>query len=242
MLTQAKLSTKDYTLKLYKTLKSSGWDNILKGFILSEDFLTIVKTLETFVKDKRHFSPTFKQLFRAFQECPYNKTNVIIIGQNPNSILGWADGLAFSCGNIKKQDANLRYIFNAINSTVYNNEKDITEFNPDLKNWANQGILLLNLALTTEINKQSHIELWKPFIIYLLDMLNYSNSNYIWVLIGEKAQQYENLIDNHSNSVILKTSHPAEAEYKKLKEWDCNNIFNNINKSLEKQKLSLINW
>ena len=77
-----KLSTEEYAKKLYEMLKPSGWHDILKGFLLSEDFVTIIATLEKCVADGERFTPPLKQVFNAFMECPYDKTKVIMMAQD----------------------------------------------------------------------------------------------------------------------------------------------------------------
>ena len=239
-----KLTPQEYASKMYEMLKPSGWHNVLKGFLLSEDFVHIIKVLENCVAEDLRFTPPLKQVFRAFMECPYDTTNVIIVGQDPYPQLGVADGIAFSCGNTKKPEASLRYIFKNVNKTVYNDQKDITTFDPDLSRWSKQGILMLNTSLTTEIGKiGKHIPIWDPFNKYLIDMLNANDKEYIWVLMGKQAQQNEDLIDNIlNNTQILKCSHPASAAYQKSSEWDSNNIFNQVNDALKAANKPKIVW
>jgi uracil-DNA glycosylase len=240
-----KLTPQEYASKMYEMLKPSGWHDILKGFLLSEDFVTIITTLEKCVDDGQRFTPPLKQVFNAFMQCPYDKTRVIMIGQDPYPQIGVADGIAFSCGNTKKAETSLRYILNAVNTTVYEGKKDVSTFDPDLRRWANQGVLLLNTALTTEINKiGKHIDMWHPFIAYLVDMLNTSHNDYVWVFMGKKAQHYEDLVDGIlNNTLLLQCSHPASAAYAKAHHWDCNNIFNTVNQHLKEQrKLPEIVW
>jgi uracil-DNA glycosylase len=239
-----KLTPQEYASKMYEMLKPSGWHNVLKGFLLSEDFVHIIKVLENCVAEDLRFTPPLKQVFRAFMECPYDTTNVIIVGQDPYPQLGVADGIAFSCGNTKKPEASLRYIFKNVNKTVYNDQKDVTTFDPDLSRWSKQGILMLNTSLTTEIGKiGKHIPIWDPFNKYLIDMLNANDKEYIWVLMGKQAQQNEDLIDNIlNNTQILKCSHPASAAYQKSSEWDSNNIFNQVNDALKAANKPKIVW
>ena len=68
--------------KLYERLKPSGWGDKLKGFLLSDDFNRILSTLLIEAKDGKRFTPVVKQLFRAFEECPYDKLKVVMIGQD----------------------------------------------------------------------------------------------------------------------------------------------------------------
>lgn len=239
-----KLTPEEYAKKLYEMLKPSGWHDILKGFLLSEDFFHIIRVLENCVDEGNRFTPPLKQVFRAFMECPLDTLKVIMVGQDPYPTIGVADGIAFSCGNTKKQQPSLKFIFKAVNKTVYSDKKDITTFDPDLTRWSNQGVLMLNTSLTTEINKiGKHIPIWDPFIKYLIDMLNSKDKDYVWVLIGKQAQQNEDIIDNIlRNTQILKCSHPASAAYKQDEDWNCNDIFNQVNNALAYDKKPKIIW
>jgi uracil DNA glycosylase len=68
--------------KLYEKLKPSGWGDKLKTFILSDDFDKILQYLLNESKSGKHFTPVLKQVFRAFEECPYNELKVVMIGQD----------------------------------------------------------------------------------------------------------------------------------------------------------------
>jgi uracil-DNA glycosylase len=192
-------------------------------------------------EDSKRFTPPLKQVFKAFEECPVDSLKVIMIGQDPYPHFGVADGIAFSCGNTKKPQPSLQKMFEAINNTVY---QDCPDYNmdPDLSRWANQGVLLLNSALTCEIDKVgSHYSIWKEFIAYVIDILNFTNSGLIFILMGKQAQELENIIGNHH--IIIKTTHPAYASYTK-QPWDCGDMFNQINKIITGQNgLEFkINW
>lgn len=136
--------------KLYEKLKPSGWGDKLKTFIGSDDFISIIKVLVKEVEEGKRFTPTLKQVFRAFEECPYDNLKVVMIGQDPYNQPFAADGIAFSCSNLDKAEASLRFIHKEIDRTVY---KGGYVGPNDLKVWSNQGILLLNTALTTNIAK-----------------------------------------------------------------------------------------
>jgi uracil-DNA glycosylase len=224
--------------KMSEMLKDSGWHSVLKGFLVSEDFKRILETLSTTVGEGKRFTPPLKQVFRAFQECPLDKLRVIIVGQDPYPQLGVADGIAFSCGNTGKPEASLRYILGAVNDTVYEGKLDIKTVDPNLQRWSNQGILMLNTALTTEIGKiGKHFDIWQPFIAYLIDMLSKNERPLVWVFMGKQAQNLIELVDDHHH--ILSCSHPASAAYQKQHKWDCNNVFNEVNNILGKE---FITW
>lgn len=241
----AKPNAEDLALRLYNRLKTSGaWNDVLKGYLLSNDFDNVISTLQKLVDEGERFTPPLKSIFRAFEECPLSKLKVIIVGQDPYPQLGVADGIAFSCGNTLKKEASLRYIHDAIARTVYGNSDLSKDMSPDLVSWSNQGVLMLNTSLTTEVGKiGKHFHLWNPFVNYLIDMLNHissENNPYIWVFLGKKAQEFEDLL--HPSQIIIRASHPASAAYAKQKEWDCNNLFTKVNEELDKLGKQKILW
>ena len=234
------INLEEIKIKLVEKLQPSGWANKLRGFIQSSDFDKIFNVLYKLREDGKRFTPPLKQVFRAFEECPVDKLRVIMIGQDPYPQLGVADGLAFSCSNTGKPQPSLKNIFDAIEHTVY---QDFPSYqDPNLSRWAKQGVLLLNSALTCQIDKVgSHYAVWKEFIAYTMDILNYTDSGLIFVLMGKQAQELEGLIGPHHH--IIKVSHPASAAYTKTI-WDCQDVFNEINKIISGQNGSeyTITW
>ena len=234
------INLEEIKFKLVEKLKPSGWAVKLRGFILSSDFDKILETLYKLREDNKRFTPPLKQVFRAFEECSVDNLKVVIIGQDPYPQFGVADGLAFSCSNTMKPQPSLKNVFEAVESTVY--QEFPTYQDPNLVRWANQGVLLLNTALTCEIDKVgSHHSIWKDFIMYLLDMLNLTNTGLIFILLGKHAQELEAVIG--SNHYILKASHPASAAYTKTV-WNCNDVFNGSNVIIEQNNGAdfKINW
>lgn len=217
--------------KLQEMLRPSGWHDLLKSYLVSEDFDNIITTLETTVAEGRRFTPPLRNVFKAFQSCPLGEVKVIVVGQDPYPQMGVADGIAFSCGNTMKREASLRYIHKAILDTVYKGEKELKDLSPDLSCWAEQGVLLLNTSLTTEIGKiGKHIPIWKSFTAYLFDMLNAQDQTYVWVFLGKKAEELADLVDDRH--IKLVASHPASAAYAHQQVWDCNDVFNKVNEQL----------
>ena len=74
-----------------------------------------------------------------------------------------------------------------------------------------------------------------------MDILNYTDSGLIFVLMGKQAQELESMIGEHHH--IIKVSHPASAAYTKTV-WDCGDLFNKINKIINGQNgpTFKINW
>ena len=226
------INLEEIKLKLIEKLQPSGWSVKLRGFIQSSDFDKILDTLYKMRESGKRFTPPLKQVFRAFEECPMDKLKVIMIGQDPYPHFGVADGLAFSCSNTRKPQPSLQKIFEAVNTTLHYGE-EFPDHDPNLTRWANQGVLLLNSALTCEIDKVgSHYNIWKEFVAYVMDMINFTDTGLIFVLMGKQAQELEGMIGEHHH--IIKVSHPASAAYTKTV-WDCGDMFNEINKIINGQ-------
>lgn len=228
------INLKEVQQKLYEKLKPSGWDRVLRSFIMSQDFYNILDRLLLESNDGKKVTPLIKDMFRAFEECPYDKLKVVIIGQDPYPKQDVADGISFSCSKSDVQ-ASMRYMYTGIAG-----EGIISERPKDLACWSNQGVLMLNTALTCQIGHiGSHVELWKPFTAYLFDMLKSLNTGIVYIFLGKKAEEYVDSIDADLNHALI-TSHPASAAYSRLKEWNSNGVFtgcNNILKSLYNEQI-----
>jgi len=225
--------------KLYHKIEGSGWNEKLRSFMLGTDMDKILEHLLKEANDGRRFTPPMKYLFRAFEVCPFDKTDVVIIGQDPYPQLDVADGLAFSCSRKDKAEVSFGHMKEAIVRSVPEEFRDPNPSN-DLKRWADQGVLLLNSAFTTTIGKPgTHQLLWRPFLINVLDSLVWNRPGIIYVFLGKKAQEYMDLIPE--NNCKIAVTHPASAAYSGTL-WDCDDLFNKINSCLESQSKPKIIW
>jgi uracil-DNA glycosylase len=224
--------------KMFNKLEPSGWGRIFKSFIFSSEFDDIIIKLWNLSQADKRFTPPLKQIFRAFEECPYDKLKVVFLNIEPYYIIEIADGIAFSCSNTPKIQSHLKFILDAVNKTVYNNEE--ISCDTDLKRWSNQGILMFNISLTAEVNKiNAHYNIWKPFTAYLLDWLNNYNPGIIYVYMGKKVEEWSILTNDNNHKFFIK--HPGQATYYNNK-WDCDNIFNEINRVLLEKHNEKIIW
>ena len=231
------VNSQEFREQIYKKLEPTGWNTALRMFIKSNEFIRLIDRLKDDVVLDKRFTPTFKYVFKAFEECHYKDTRVIILGQDPYPQINVADGLAFSCSRQNKAEKSLQYIHSAIQKTVENAQPSVN----NLQYLADQGVLLLNTALTTQIGKPgTHQEYWKPFMAHLLDYVRMDNPNIVYLLLGKKAEFWEDLIDQPNN--VVKASHPASAAYAKQHEWDCNDCFNKVNEILVSKELPEVNW
>ena len=225
--------------KLYNKLKPSGWGDRLRSFINSSDFENILAQLLKEAQAGNRFTPPLRQVFRAFEECPYNKLKVVMIGQDPYPYINCADGIAFSGSNLNRVETSLKFMFKELEDTVYPLEG--YEWNPDLARWCNQGVLLINSAFTTTIGKVGqHYKLWQPFMAFLLDTLATQNSGLIYVFMGKKAQEWCDFVPDNNFKLIC--SHPASAAHSQLEKWDSGNIFNKVSDLVKKHYNETIIW
>lgn len=224
---------KDIKLKLSNIISQSGWD-IVDRYIFSNDFQECLEFLVNDVNNNKRFTPKVKNFFRAFIECPHDKLKVVFVGQDPYPNLNVADGLAFSCSISQKEQSSLTKIFDELENIYPDYNRNV-----DLKRWANQGVLLLNRSLSTQINKtEAHYHLWDKFIVDILRYINDNFKNIIFVFMGRKAQSFSHLINQHT---VLECEHPAAAAYNK-RDWKSKDIFNKCNIKLEKFNKKAIKW
>ena len=204
------------------------------------DFDCIVNKLVDCVNSGKRFTPRFKDIFNAFKECPYDDLKIVMLGQDPYPQMGVADGIAFSCSRKGKAEKSLQYILKeTIGDYTDTGRVMYTPEECDLRRWSNQGVLLINTALTVEINSiGSHYNIWKPFTQYLFENINRVNPGTVFMMMGRKAEEWQVHVPDCK---ILKCSHPASAAYKGGA-WDCNEFFNKANNILEKQGKTCINW
>ena len=234
-----KLDLEEIKDKLSAKLEPSGWALKLRSFIYSTEFDNIITQLAKSANNGKRFTPTLKQMFRAFEECPVNELKVIIMGQDPYPAVGVADGLAFSCSNTKELQPSLRYMLDEVNRTVYKGHPGSLDV--DLTRWSNQGILLINTALTTAVGKiGEHYDLWKPFLAYLFDYLTWNETGLIYIYMGKEAKLWSEAVNDNNYKFFV--PHPASAFYAKQERWDSENVFVKINEIVDRQFNAKIIW
>lgn len=224
-------------MKDYSKYFGKEWSHFLAPFLHSMDYYNIGATLKSQTDQGIEITPGYENIFRAFKECSWYQLHTIIIGQdvycnrNKDGDLV-ADGIAFSANNCVDPPSNLNAIYNAIGDSVYGgNYEPISSWNPmiseatyDLKHWAKQGILLLNCSLTTIVGRSNeHLNLWKPFINYVIKNVTDRRDNLGIIMMGNHAQALRPLITNNSHFVAM-IEHPQKAEFEK-RSWKHENAF-----------------
>lgn len=151
--------------------------------------------------------------YKAFELTPFDQVRVVILGQDPYHGPGQAEGLAFSVGEGQKIPPSLRNIFKEV-------QRDTGAVQPlgvhegSLKRWAEQGVLLLNTALTVEdAQPASHSKWgWDVLTDQLMQALAADGTSRAFLLWGGHAQSKAELIEKGSGSarhLVLKANHPS---------------------------------
>jgi uracil-DNA glycosylase len=165
--------------------------------------------LGAFVKEERQKATVYpppNQLFTAFRSTPYDKANVVILGQDPYHGEGQAHGLSFSVLPGVPPPPSLKNIYKEL-------EQDVGFRKPKhgyLMAWAEQGVFLLNSVLTVRAQQPgSHRDRgWETFTDKVIETLNAREAPVVFVLWGRYAREKIRLIDTNKHAV-LESAHPS---------------------------------
>ncbi len=188
-------------------------------------------------------APLSVNVYRCFLETSLDDLKLVILGMCPYHTFKdgspVADGLALSCSATGYLQPSLDQFHNALQKDILDRMCLECEKNPDLSYLANQGVLLLNAALTTEINKAgSHLELWEPFTKYVFQEI-LSTTGVPTIFLGKEAAKFERYTGLFAHNFVV--SHPASAAYKNT-DWDSEGVFTKVNKILKEVNNYEINW
>lgn len=155
-------------------------------------------------RDDRAIYPSRDRVFRALDALQPEDVRVVILGQDPYHTPGKADGLAFSI----PQGFGGR--LDSMGNILAEIEADLgrPRTRTDLVDWAAQGVLLLNTALTVpEGQAKGHAKLgWSALTRDVLHHL--SDRPRAFLLWGNPARAFARHIagDHH---LILQSGHPS---------------------------------
>ena len=196
------------------------------------------------------YNPEERDIFRVFS-MPVKDIKVVILGQDPYPNPKYATGYAFAIPEGLKNTPSLT----AIKAEVYSSVNGTC----DLWSWIDQGVLLLNTALTVERGKSgSHLNYWRPFMQRVIQFISTQNPC-IWMLWGNHAQSYRHYIRSRYNvggydkdtiallpigereNQVLNAGHPASEAYGSGKFLGCNHFYY-ANIILARKRMQKINW
>ncbi|EGT3799214.1 uracil-DNA glycosylase [Clostridioides difficile] len=214
----------------------NDWDELLKEEFEKDYYLNLRKFLIEEYKTRQIF-PNMHNIYEALKHTSYKDTKVLILGQDPYHGDNQAHGLAFSVQPQVKTPPSLLNMYKEL-------KDDLGCFIPNngyLMPWADQGVLLLNTALTVRAHEaNSHKNKgWEIFTDRVISILSEREDPVIFVLWGSNARKKVELIDT-SKHYILEAPHPSPLSASK-DFFGCKH-FSKINEILKKLGKEPINW
>jgi uracil-DNA glycosylase len=184
----------------------AGWKKVLEPEFSKAYFLQIVHFLKTEKNLGKTIYPPGSLIFNAFQMSPFEKTKVVLLGQDPYHGPGQAHGLSFSVPDGQRPPPSLQNIFKELNTDTGMSIPTTGNLSP----WAQQGVLLLNAYLTVEAQKpMSHSQVgWGEFTNTVIQKLSDLKHHLVFLLWGKFAQEKQVLIDE-TKHLVLKAAHPS---------------------------------
>ena len=182
-----------------------GWKHVLEPEFDKPYFVQLAEFVRKQYKTRQVFPPA-RQIFNAFDRCPFSQVKVVILGQDPYHGPGQANGLCFSVNDGVTKPPSLINIFKEL-------EDDLGESRPatgNLEGWADQGVLLLNATLTVQAHQAgSHQNKgWEQFTDRVVATLVNQNSNLVFILWGSYAQKKGAVIDTRRH-LVIRSAHPS---------------------------------
>jgi uracil DNA glycosylase len=174
----------DYETRLLERFHYS-WFNILRDYLLTDKFKnTIAATIKERKTSEVFPEPT--QIFSAFL-TDYYSIKCLWLGLSPyftkQQGINDSNGFVFSTYN-KNKTASLNILQEGIRKDMKYGFNWVLR--NDLFHLNQQGVMLLNSALTPTCDAYSHVPLWKDFIQYVIDKLDVPV-----IAFGKVAQSFQ---------------------------------------------------
>ena len=227
----------DFLLKKYANKTSIDWRSFLDSEFSQPYMLSLNTFLANEFKRNKTIFPDKKDIFRVFEETPFEKVKVVIIGQDPYHGHGQAHGLSFSVKDNILKPPSLKNIFKELFDDIGVEIADHGCLSP----WARQGVLLLNSILTVEDKRPgSHRNKgWEKFTDQVIKFLFERKKNLVFVLWGNYASEKGKFIKSKDH-LILRSSHPSPLSA--YRGFFGSRPFSKINSYLNQHKITPINW
>ena len=165
--------------------------------------------LVTFVKNEyatKTVYPPGNRIFNAFDQTPFDRVKVVILGQDPYHEPGQAHGLCFSVNDGIPLPPSLQNIY----KELQNDLGIIPPVSGNLERWAKQGVLLLNATLTVHAHRAgSHQNKgWEEFTDAVIHKIADDREHVVFILWGSYAQKKGSFIHPYKH-LVIQSAHPS---------------------------------
>lgn len=214
-----------------------SWKKILQPQFEKPYFSSLVDFVKEEYKQHRCY-PAGKDIFNAFNFCPFSTVKVVILGQDPYHGPKQANGLCFSVHDGISHPPSLINIFKELESDT---GKDYPK-SGDLTSWAEQGVLLLNATLTVRAHQAgSHQKKgWETFTDAVIKAISDHKEDVVFLLWGGYAKKKGVIIDKKKHNVLT-SGHPSPLSANRGY-WFGNKHFSQTNKLLNNKGIASIKW
>lgn len=213
------------------------WRGLLKDVTESDSWEKLLAFLQGEAEIGETVLPSPDDTFKAFQLTSYSSVKVVLLGQDPYHTPGMPHGLCFSVPpQVRPLPPSLKNIYRELHDDLGCRIPN----NGCLTPWAEQGVLLLNTALTVRAHKpNSHRNCgWQRLTNRVIQLVDAKSTRVVFVLWGAEAQKKQALITSPQHAVIC-CAHPSPLSARKFFGSRC---FSRINHSLTEAGLSAIDW
>lgn len=214
-----------------------SWKQQLKSEFNKDYFENITAFIKTEKAQGKIIYPPGSLIFNAFEKTPFDKLKVLLLGQDPYHGKGQAMGLSFSVPKGVRPPPSLLNIFKELHDDIGIQIPSTGDLTP----WAEQGVMLLNAALTVRAGEpNSHAKIgWHQFTDAVIKKLSDEKEGTVFLLWGSFAHQKQELIDQ-TRHCVLKAAHPSP--YSADKGFFGCRHFSKTNQYLIKQNIDPIDW
>ena len=160
--------------------------------------------------DPRPILPDPRRVFAALELTQPEDVRVVILGQDPYPTPGHAHGLAFSVEpDVHPLPRSLANMFRELEA-----DRGVPRRSGDLRDWARQGVLLLNTALTVPKGAtDGHRRIgWERLTAQVLDRV--AGRPTAFVLWGKRAQDATRAVPEEGH-LMIRTAHPSPLSARK---------------------------
>lgn len=215
---------------------TNDWAEKIEGEYKKPYYKSLYETVVREYRTKEIF-PASKDIFKAYDLCPYHKLKVVILGQDPYHNTGQAQGLSFSVKKGMALPPSLQNIFKELHEDMH----CPIPGNGDLSPWAEQGVLLLNTVLTVRAHEAfSHRGIgWEEFTDATIKAIEEKEEAVVYILWGSPAQSKRKMI-RQKRRLILTAPHPSPLSA--YRGFFGSKPFSKCNAYLEKEGLTPIDW
>ena len=197
----------------------------------------IAARLDEAVAGGAELAPSPADVFNALALTPFESVKAVILGQDPYPRRGDAHGLAFSFRGERSLPPSLKVILRELSEDI----GCPVPRRGDLTAWAEQGVLLLNAALTTLVGQSgAHMKLgWDRLTDEAVAAVSAERPAVAFLLWGGPARSRAPLIDA-AKHLVLESGHPSPLN--RARDFPGTRPFSRANAWLESRGLAPIDW